>query len=137
MNIEDKIKNYFVQQDDIIAAYLFGSYAASKARPFSDIDIGILFDGHNAELMLERRNQIMVELGRILRKDIHPVVMNSAGEVLLKQIFSKGKCLLIRNHRKHAEFKMVQYSRIADFEYYKKQFQTAFVKKVVEGDTIG
>jgi hypothetical protein len=45
----------------------------------------------------------MVKLGRILRKDIHPVVMNSAGEVLLKQIFSKGECLVIRDRRRHAE----------------------------------
>jgi len=34
----------------------------------------------------------MVELSRILRKDIHPVILNSAGEELLRQIFLKGKC---------------------------------------------
>ena len=33
-----KITNYFENNADIVAVYLFGSYANGKARPCSDID---------------------------------------------------------------------------------------------------
>jgi hypothetical protein len=72
-------------------------------------------------------------LGRILRKDIHPVILNSAGEELLRQIFSNGKCLLINNPKEFSRFKMVMFSRIADFAYYRTKMQSGLIKKVMKG----
>jgi len=36
------ISDYFKNKDEVIAVYLFGSYACGKNQPFSDIDIGML-----------------------------------------------------------------------------------------------
>ena len=58
----------------------------------SDIDIGILLDRNDRDFAKEKRSNYIVELSRILRKDIHLVILNSAGEELLRQIFLKGKC---------------------------------------------
>jgi hypothetical protein len=68
----------------------------------------------------------------LLRKDVHPVAMNSASEMLLKQIFGKGRCLLVNDTRKLAEFKMLAYSRIASFNYYLKKMQAGLIRKVLE-----
>ena len=38
------ISDYFKNKDEVIAVYLFGSYAYGKNQPFSDIDIGILLN---------------------------------------------------------------------------------------------
>ena len=36
------LKKYFLGEKEIMAAYLFGSLAAGKAAPFSDVDIALL-----------------------------------------------------------------------------------------------
>jgi predicted nucleotidyltransferase len=131
--LEEKIKSYFENKKEVIAVYQFGSYAVGKEGPFSDVDIGILFDRINEDLLSKRRNDYMVELGRILRKDIHPVILNSASEELLSQIFSKGKCVLINDAKKLAQHKMVMFVKIAEFAHYRSKMQLGLIRKVMEG----
>ena len=128
-----KIENYFKNKKDIIAVYLFGSYAKGKESHSSDIDIGILLDRNHRECDKTIIDRYIVELGRILKKDIHPVILNSASEELLRQVFSNGECLLINNPEALSLFKMVMYSRIADFSYYRNQMQSGLIKKVMKG----
>ena len=42
--MQEEIAKYFGTKKEVIAVYLFGSFAEGKERPFSDIDIGILLD---------------------------------------------------------------------------------------------
>ena len=42
----------------------------------------------------------MSELENILRKEIHLVILNSAGEELTRQIFNYGKCILVKDQKK-------------------------------------
>jgi len=131
--LEEKIKAYFKSKKEVIAVFLFGSYAVGKERPFSDIDIGILLDSRDPDFDCGKRNDYMVELSRILKKDIHPVILNSASEELLRQIFQKGKCIQVNDTKKLAGYKMVMYVRIAEFAYYRKQVQSGLIRKIMEG----
>ena len=97
-----EIPLYFKERDEVIAVYLFGSYAQGKETARSNIDIGVLLNPHNLEAMRKKRTLYLTELGRVLRKDIHIVILNTAGEELLRQVFAKGKCVLINDHQKHA-----------------------------------
>jgi hypothetical protein len=74
---------------------------------------------------------VMLDLSRILRKDIHPVILNLAGEELLRQVFLKGKCILVKDPKKLAQYKMTAFSRIADFAYYKNQMQKGIVRNIM------
>jgi predicted nucleotidyltransferase len=130
---EESIRDYFKNREGVIAIYLFGSYAADKDRQSSDIDIGILLDVDNRDHGREIMTDCIVELGRVLRKDIHPIILNSASEELLRQIFVKGKCILINDSSKLARFKMVKFVMIADFVYYRNQMQSGLIKKVMGG----
>jgi len=128
-----KIANYFENKEDIIAVYLFGSYASGKVRPRSDIDLAILFDSRYQVMINRRLDNYLIDLSRILRKDIHLTTMNFASEALLKQIFKKGKCLIVNDSKKLARFKMTAYSRIVNFHYYRGQFQAGITRKVMDG----
>ena len=75
----------------------------------------------------------MVELANILRKEIHPVILNSAGEELMRQIFAKGKCILVKDQKKLSLFKMTMFARIADFGYYRNQMQSGLIRGIMEG----
>lgn len=131
--LEEKIRAYFLNKKEVVAVYLFGSYAEGKERHLSDIDIGILLDRRDQDFAKERKNDYMVELSRALRKDIHPVILNSAGETLLKQIFLKGKRILVNDAKELARYKMSMFVRMADFAYYRRQMQLGLIKKVMEG----
>ena len=130
---EKKITNYFGNKEDIIAVYLFGSYASGKERSYSDIDLAILFDSRDRVMINRRLDKYLIDLSRILRKDLHLTAMNFASEELLKQIFKKGHCLIVNDSKKLACFTMTAYSKIVNFHYYRGQFQAGIVRKVMEG----
>ncbi len=131
--LDEKIKAYFEHKREVIAVYLFGSYAEGKARDLSDVDIGILLDGNNRDFFKGRRDDYIVELSRILRKDIDAVILNSAGEELLRQMFLKGKCILVKDSRKLARYKAVMLAKIAEFGYYRSRMQSGLITKIMEG----
>ena len=127
------IKSYFKLKPEVAAVYLFGSYARDVEHRKSDIDIGILVKERHRSGTSELRIGYMVELANVLKKDIHPVILNSASEALIRQIFLKGECILVNDSKELSRFKMMMISRIADFGYYRNLIQTGFVNKVMEG----
>ena len=133
-DITEKIESYFIKCNEVAAVYIFGSYAKGKSRVQSDIDLGVLLkhdflceEDHLYKLYLQ-------ELTRLIRKDIHLVIMNDAGEGILYQIFKYGKCIVNNNPAILTRFKMVQYSIIADFAYYKDMMQKSFIKSINESN---
>jgi len=131
--LSEKIAAYFESKQGVTAVYLFGSHAAGMAGPSSDIDIGIIMSCRDTEIFSAMIEECLVELPRLIMKDIHPVIMNSAGELLLKQIFSKGRCILVNDDKKLSRFKMVMFSRILDFSFYLGQMQSGFMRKMIGG----
>jgi len=130
---EKKITNYFKNKEGIIAVYLFGSYVSGKIRSGSDIDLAILLGSRDRAVITRRLDKYLIDLSRMLRKDMHLTAMNFASEELLKQIFKKGNCLIVNDSKNLAYFTMTAYSKIVNFHYYRDQFQAGIVRKVMEG----
>lgn len=126
----DTIIDFFTEKDDVAAVYLFGSHAAGKARPTSDVDIAILFDTYRKEINRARCDGYVADLSRRLRKDIHAIVMNAAGEEIVRQILSKGKCLVVSDAGHLSRYKMIMLSRIFDFAFLQRQMQAGFTRKL-------
>ena len=133
MTLRDKIANYFnTDGRDVAAVYLYGSHSAGKSRKDSDVDIAILFSIDDPDLISKSIDEVLIGLPRVLRKDVHPVDMNRAGEELLKQIFSKEECILVHDRKKLVQFKMVAYSKIANFSYYRNRMQDGLIRNIME-----
>jgi predicted nucleotidyltransferase len=132
-NLTTRLKQYFKDKPEVIAVYIFGSQATGKKKHSSDVDVGVLLNTKDRATEIEKINQYMVELANILRKEIHPVILNSAGEELMRQIFAKGKCILIKDQKKLSLFKMTMFARIADFGYYRNQMQSGLIRSIMEG----
>jgi len=113
----EKISLYFDRRSEVMAVYLFGSYAKGRQEMDSDIDLAIFLNRDDRPRRNELRKQYIVDLGRILRKDMHIVIISSIDEGILAQIFKYGQCIM--NHDPHllAHFKMIAYAMIADFGY--------------------
>jgi predicted nucleotidyltransferase len=133
-SIEKRISEYFMNKKEVVAVYLFGSYARGKEKPFSDIDIGIIFKPSRRDKYLERIDGYLPGLSRIMRCDVHLVIMNTAGEELLKQVFTKGKCLLVNDTKLLSRLKTAMYSRIAEFGFYRPMMQKGLIGKIM-GET--
>lgn len=129
----DAIKQYFKTRPEVAAVYLFGSFAAERPRPFSDVDIGILFiEPCESGLFYRYIIEYIKDLSRILRNDVHPVVMNGAGELLAKQILSKGRCIYTGDATTLKLYRMRMYAMIADFSYYQAAIKKGFIKGLTE-----
>ncbi len=132
--ISKKIAEYFSDKSEITGVYLFGSHAVGKQRSMSDVDVGIVVDEDRVDSddLAKTKERYLLDLSRLLRKDIHLVVLNRAGETLLSQVLKKGVCVLTNNKTKLAMFKAGAFLKIADFSYYKKLLQAAYVRNVME-----
>ncbi len=130
--MKDIIKSYFEKRSEVIAVYLFGSHAKGKNRQYSDIDLGILIKNDELKNEEELHRTYLLELTGLLRMDFHIVLMHNAGEGLLFQIFKYGECLVNNALDELTKFKMVQYSMIADFGYYRNMMQKSFVENYAE-----
>ena len=97
------------------------------------MDIAILFQSGDPGLIRDSIDTCLVDLLRLLKKDIHPVVLNHAGELFLGQIFYKGKCIVVNDQRKLALFKIAAFARIFDFSHYRSLMQSGLIKSVMQG----
>lgn len=132
-NLTEQVKSYFDDKPEVVAVYVFGSYAANSQKPFSDLDIGVLLDQQVKADASKLLVKYMTDLSYITLKDVHPVILNHASEGLIKQIFINGRCVLIKDRKKLAVFRMVMTARIADFGYHHKMMQAGFLKNLMKG----
>lgn len=141
MQIEEikvKVADYCAGRKEIVACFLFGSYAGGRQRQGSDVDVAFLLDASVArsqyfDLKLDYHNG----LANLLRLDIHPVTMNDAGEVLLEQIFGKGITVFTRDVSELSRFRAIRLSMIADFAPYRNRMEEALFRKYKEDPSHG
>jgi len=127
---QQKTLAYFSNRKEVVAAFLFGSHARNRQRSDSDVDIAVLLTPEAVPEASALRSLYGVQLGKALRRDLHTVILNTAGEELLKQIFSKGKLLQVNDSRSYATFQISAYCRIADFARYRRMFQRGFINRL-------
>lgn len=128
--IIDTIAEYFTQRSEVVAVYLFGSFAKAKEKLFSDIDIAVLIDFDRLEKFEQEYQFHLGKLSRMTRKDIDLVIMNTAGEELLNQIYITGHTIAINDYQKLSFFNMTAHSKIADFAYSRKIMQDAVIRSI-------
>ncbi len=69
--IKEALRKYFFDKHEVVAIYLFGSIAEGKARPGSDIDIGVLFDDKlSIEERFDKRLTFIIHLEDLLQSKV-------------------------------------------------------------------
>lgn len=117
--LKNHIATYCATRPEIVACYIFGSRAIGKERAGSDVDVAFLLDA--TILPAEYYNLKMTYyswLERALRLDIHPLIMNDAGEVVLGQVFGKGDVIYLKDAEELRGFRRRKLPLIAEFSYY-------------------
>jgi predicted nucleotidyltransferase len=92
------------------AVYLFGSAAAGRLRPDSDVDLALLPSG---PLQASARLALQNDLAELLGRDVHLVDLSSASSVLAKEVIAGGRVIAMNDPRRRAEFEMYALSDYA------------------------
>lgn len=101
---DDRIKKlleYLPVQQDILMAFVFGSFVSRDRTAISDLDVALLFDG---KIEFSRVGIIREELSALLGIDVDVVVLNTAAPVIKMQVLKKGRLLHVRERRAYNEF---------------------------------
>ncbi len=117
LNIEinpDIFKNY----PYIAAAYLFGSQAAGRTGPMSDVDIAVLLKKPHPEgrHLLHQMDHLSFRIEELLKKEVEVVEMNRQGLIFQYNILRTGKLIYDADPSFRANYVSRLISAYCDFE---------------------
>lgn len=129
-DIFQTVETALAGEPGIKVALVYGSAAAGKMRPGSDVDVAVLFD---RPLDMEARLALWGKLTDALRREVDLVDLYDLGGEILHQILTKGR-VVIKNDV-HAYFRLLQrmvYDR-EDFVPQVRQAQRARIGRMIHG----
>jgi len=126
------LRDYFSSQQDVIAAYLFGSRVAGKARPDSDVDTAVLLSEEDGVVRFERRLRLMSEVSEVCGREADVVVLNDAPPLLQDQILRHGRLIFERDRAARVEFEVRAGKIYADLKPMRRFFQQALFREIKE-----
>lgn len=123
--------------EDIIALYLFGSYAEGKQTPVSDIDLAVLLERDFPQnSYFEKKLALLSTITSLLKTDeVDLVILNQVPPALSYRILSKGRLLFEKTDKKsqRVSFQVRICDRYFDFKPVAKVLHEGLVRRIKEG----
>jgi uncharacterized protein len=117
----EQLRNYFTRRDEVLMAFLFGSWAKDQAGIQSDADIAVYlrdeqatFETLEARCFSKTAQEIWADLERMIGREVDLVVLNDAApSVALSAL--QGISMVIKDRRFYLDFLLRTTSEAADF----------------------
>ena len=121
---KDKIKNQLARYisrelDDVVAAYLFGSFIGKKQ--FSDIDLGLLLKSKALEV-LRFELSIETQLERLFEHSFDVRVLNHAPNSFTQNVIRTGKVIVDKDPNLRTGFEGNILKQYFDFAYFRRRY---------------
>lgn len=125
-----KIQNYFATQKDVVAVYLYGSFAYGSSHKRSDLDIAVLFDREiNLYERLGSLYSNFPELSVKAEPEVREISLKNSPVFLMNVI--QGENIYSKDETKKVEFEVAimrefydtQKLRDIDYDYMKKRIR--------------
>lgn len=109
--------NKFLEKNQVVLVYLFGSQIKGQAHKESDVDIGVLFDKKvSPEEYLKREGKLIAFFCQFYpKKEINIVNLNIASPLLKQVVILEGHPLYIRSEIERILF---QVQTLREYEDY-------------------
>lgn len=121
----EKIKDYLFKREEIVFAYIFGSYISGKK--FNDIDIAVYLKDENID-QIDYEISLSIQLEKIVKYKIDVKVINFL-PLSLKYHITKGILLFTKDEILYENFVCSVWKEYMDFKYisdiYLKEFKNA------------
>ncbi|MGQ9628980.1 MAG: type VII toxin-antitoxin system MntA family adenylyltransferase antitoxin [bacterium] len=138
-NVRDKfpdLARYVEGSDDIVAAYLFGSYAQGKEDALSDVDIALLV----RDEVLKRdwrwgvEVHFMGEVEDILGTDeVDVVILNKVPLSFRFEIISTGNLLASSDEEARTDFEVRTMQEYWDYRRIEEEYDRHFLERIKRG----
>jgi len=137
--VENSLVPFFQDREEILLAYLFGSYITTSTRVPEDLDVAILLDselfrpldrkapyGYQAELTTAIMNRL-----KLNRVDL--VLLHRATPVLAYQVIHTGKAIFSRSEALRRDFEIATLKRHADTRHLRRIKRHYSEKRISRG----
>lgn len=94
----DVVAATLAEETGIVAVWVFGSVAKGRARPDSDVDVGVLFEKRPAPVLGGVVDALRRKLDHALGREIDLIVLDDAPADLVHRVLRDG-VLVIENDR--------------------------------------
>lgn len=136
---ENSLVPFFQDREEIVLAYLFGSYITTSNRVPEDLDVAVLVDpelfrlldrkasyGYQAELTTAMMNRL-----KLNRVDL--VLLHRATPVLAYQVIHTGKAIFSRSEPLRRDFEIATLKRHADTRHLRRIKRRYSEKRIARG----
>ncbi|MHC5024963.1 MAG: type VII toxin-antitoxin system MntA family adenylyltransferase antitoxin [Planctomycetota bacterium] len=113
--LAERVRDLASSNDQVVLAYLFGSVAAGRAGPLSDVDIGVLSANGDAasETVAALTDALCLALKR---DDVEVVDLRAAPPPIRYRVIRSGTLLLCRDERVRQRFESDTVRQYLDFK---------------------
>jgi len=115
------LKDYFEKRDDVLMAFLFGSYAKSMPHIESDIDIAVYFrtksnrlEWEEFDIKYEGEDEIWLDLEKLLKRNVDFIVINRARSSIANSAIN-GIPIIIKDRGLYLDFMLRITTEAEDF----------------------
>lgn len=127
------LTDYLARQDDILAAYLYGSVARGQANCLSDVDVAVLLAaGPDHQAVVERQMMLMTHLDHFSDRQVQVTVLNHASPQLAYEVIRDGWLLYESDRLARIQFEVCAMKIYFDFQPALKAYDRALTKRIQE-----
>jgi len=119
-NMVKKLTEILGKQNDIVLAFLFGSYQKGEITSFSDLDIAIFFTAVRDFYGL---NALKEEISEMSGLEVDIVVLNNASPVIKMQVLKNGALLVNRDRKAYNDFFIHTVNEYDDLKRTRKEIE--------------
>lgn len=114
-----ELQRIFRETEDVVSAYLFGSFAEGVSRRGSDVDVAVrLTPGLSPTEKHRIRMHLIEALDQIVEKEVDILELEDASLKMIHQVFRHGKAIYVKNDIKEEDFRLQKRKEYFDFQYY-------------------
>ena len=117
----EKLKTILSEDDNILFAYLFGSYSKGEEHARSDVDIAVYFK----EESFDEQLRVISELSKSVKLEVDLVVLNHVKNMFLLEEIMNGHLLKDSETDERAYFEVKKMHEIIDYKSFKRRLNAA------------
>lgn len=120
------------KEEDILFAYISGSYGRGKEGPLSDIDIAVYL-AENTEEYFARKIALNNLITEVLKTDeVDIIILNEVNQEIAFNLIRDGTLLFSKDEAKRIAFEVKIMRGYQDFGYYREKLIKEYVKRIKE-----